>query len=121
MGGESSSVLFDPDDVQKRSLFHEYVGRISSQRLGRSPQSTSGPEAAFWTLSVLTYPATPSSLRNLSETFPPPQTSSCSELIGMPYRLGGGYDGHIDCIQMVPRWRLASHADPDALILAQSW
>ena len=28
------------------------------------------------------------------------QVSSCSELIGMPYRLGGG-DGYIDCIQMV--------------------
>ena len=30
----------------------------------------------------------------------PPQTSSCHELIGTPYRLGGG-EGYIDCIQMV--------------------
>ena len=50
-------------------------------------------------LLVVTFPPA-AFLRNLSDTFQPPQTSSCTELIGMPYRLGGG-DGHIDCIQMV--------------------
>ena len=38
--------------------------------------------------------------KDLLETFLPPQTSSCSDLIGTPYRLGGG-DGYIDCIQLV--------------------
>ena len=50
-------------------------------------------------LSALTYQRV-ASLNVLLDMYLPPQTSSCHELIGLPYRLGGG-EGYIDCIQMV--------------------